>query len=186
MKRLAFLTILVLNFALFSANKTFATVTITAPSLTNSADLAVNGAAPLATSTLGNIVITEVATNDFAPGTGVTLILTAPTGWQFNPGVGSVSFQNSRNITSASITITTTNLTVTLSLNSTANKIDALTISGIQVQATEGGNVPGTGTILRTSANPGTASIAGITNDSTSLGSLSQSLRALDQKSTTL
>ena len=54
-----------------------------------------------------------------------------------------------------------------------------MTISNIQVQATEGGNVPAAGTILRTSANPGTAIIAGITPDATSFGALSQTVGAL-------
>src|SRR5206468_11310911 len=52
-------------------------------------------------------------------------------------------------------------------------------ISGIQVQATEGGNVSASGNILRTSANPGTATIVGITNNITNFASLSQAVGAL-------
>src|SRR4051812_35636758 len=42
-------------------------------------------------SPLGNIVVAETANGDFATGTNVTLILTAPAGYDFNPAVGSVS-----------------------------------------------------------------------------------------------
>src|SRR5262249_5286955 len=45
---------------------------------------------------------------------------------------------------------------------------------GIQVRATDGHALPSSGNILRTSGNPGTATINGITNDVTSFGALSQ------------
>lgn len=135
---------------------------------------AANGSAPAYT-TLGNIVITEQANNDFAASqTGATLILTAPSGWTFNSGVGSVSHQNGRNITASSISVTSTTVTVTFSTESATNKTDILTISGLQVRAIDQTVVPGAGNILRTGSNAGTATIAGITNDSTNFGSLSQ------------
>src|SRR5207249_1632187 len=43
----------------------------------------------------------------------------------------------------------------------------------------DGGDIPTSGTILRRSENPGTASIAGMTNDATGFGSLSQTVGAL-------
>ena len=93
---------------------------------TNSADKAQNGAAPAFT-TLGNIVITEGANGDFATGSGVTLILTAPSGWRFNAGAGSVSFAASANISAASIAVTSSNLIVTLTVGN-VNKTDQAAI----------------------------------------------------------
>src|SRR5947209_7080852 len=71
-----------------------------------SADKAQNAASPAFTA-LNNIVITEGATNDFSDTAGATntLVLTAPSGWRFNAGVGSVSAQNSRNIGAQSISV---------------------------------------------------------------------------------
>ena len=64
-----------------------ANVTVTAPSLTV---YACGGTFPTAYRTLGNIVITEGANGDFAGGSNLTLILTAPANFEFNAGVGSV------------------------------------------------------------------------------------------------
>src|SRR5204862_1261960 len=56
---------------------------------------------------------------------------------------------------------------------------DILASGGIQVRATEGGALPSSGTILRTSANPGNAVITGIATNATSFGALSQAVGAL-------
>src|SRR5262249_2051363 len=84
-------------------------VTVTAASGgTNlAADKAANAASPQYT-TLGNIVIAESGNNkgDFAAGSNKTLILTAPSGWAFNPSAGSVSFTSGRDISAASISVT--------------------------------------------------------------------------------
>ena len=77
-----------------------------------------------------------------------------------------------------SIVVTATTITVTYDISATG-QINRLTIGGIQVRATEGGNLPAAGSLLRTSANPGTASINGIANDVTGFGSLSQAVGAL-------
>src|SRR5207249_10398530 len=127
-----------------------------------SADKAQNGAAPAFTK-LGNIVIQEVNTSDIAGG---TLILTVPSGWRFGAGTGSVSFVAGRNITAASMSVAANIITVTLTVGGSP-ALDTLTISNIQVQAIEGGNLPAAGNILRTTANPGTASITGITPGAT-------------------
>src|SRR5258706_8034883 len=101
-----------------------------------SADKAQNGVVAAFTA-LGDIVITEANDADFAsPQTNTTLILTAPSGWQFSTTAGSVSFANSRNITVASMTVAASTITVTISVTGT-NKTDILTIGGIQVRATE-------------------------------------------------
>ncbi|MFA6408489.1 MAG: hypothetical protein WCW36_03435, partial [Candidatus Paceibacterota bacterium] len=120
------------------AHAAFAAVTVTAATGgTNiSADKAANAAVPAYT-TLGNIIIAENSNGDFAASqTNRTLILTAPGGWQFNAGVGSVSFTSNRDINSASVSVTSSVVTVTLSTDGNANRSDTLTISGIQVRST--------------------------------------------------
>jgi hypothetical protein len=141
-----------------------------------SVDKAANAASPSFT-TLGNIVVAETGNTKqafAASQTNKTLILTTPTNWAFNPGVGSVSFTGNNDITAASIAVASTTITVTLSTGN-GSKIDTLTISGIQVRATNGSILPSAGDIFRLSdAAGGTLpSIQGLTN-TTSLGSLSQ------------
>src|ERR1043166_4276517 len=181
MRRTAITCALTVALALLSTANALANVNVTtATGGTNiSADVAQNGVTPAFT-TLGNIVIAKTGSGkgDFGAGTNVTLILTAPSGWSFNAGVGSVTFTSLANISNASIAVTSSNLTVTMTVVGT-NKLDTLTISNVQVRATDGGNVPASGIIPRTSANPGTATITGISNDSTSFGSLSQAVGAL-------
>src|SRR5262249_35107295 len=109
-------------------------VTVTEPTGANSvsADTCANSTNGGAYTALGDIVITEGAATDFAAGNGKTIILTLPAGWQFNPTGASVAFLNSRDITAASMVVTTSNLTVTLSVGGTT-KMDQLTIHGLQV-----------------------------------------------------
>jgi hypothetical protein len=147
-----------------------------------SADRAQNGVTPAFT-TLGGVVITEASNNDFK--VGGTLILTAPSGWVFNPAAaisatpGKVGGGSTAIDISASVgAITTSSITINITVNAT-NRLDNLTISGIQVQAAEGGSLPQAGNILRKSANPGTAIIVGVSNDVTNFGSLSQAIGAL-------
>jgi len=147
-----------------------------------SADRAQNGAAPAFT-TLGSVVISEAANNDFK--TSGTLVLTAPSGWAFNPAAavtatpGKVGGGTTPVDISASVgAITASTITINITVNATA-RLDNLTLSGIQVQAVEGGILPVSGNMLRTTANPGTATIVGVSNDVTNFGSLSQALGAL-------
>src|SRR3989442_543984 len=152
-----------------------AAVVITSPTGGNnvSADKALNSTNGAAFTALGNIVITEGAATDFAAGNNQTLILTIPTGWQFNPGVGTASFTGTRNITSASVSVTASNLTVTFSVNGT-DKLDVLTIGGLQVQALDGANLAAADYIRNRFENPGTAVIAGIEQDFTTFGLLNE------------
>src|SRR6266581_3052907 len=137
-----------------------------------SADKCFNSTNGAAFTALGNIVLTEAVTTDFAVGNNKTFILTLPSGWQFNSGVGSVSFTGSRDITAASISVGTYDLTVTFSVSGTT-KFDALTISGLQVQALDGSlDYLNTGYILNLSSNPGTAVIPGVGQDLTTFGLL--------------
>lgn len=112
---------------------------------------------PGAFSNIGTITIAEGAMTDFAsPQTNVTLILTAPANFEFNPGVGSVSYTAGRNITFASVAVTSTTVTVTLSVSGT-NRIDNLYINNLQMR---GLTAMASGQILRTLSG-GTAVIAG-------------------------
>src|SRR6266571_7923079 len=83
-----------------------ADVTVTEPTGGNgiSADTSFNSTNGAAFTALGDIVITEGLTTDFAKGTNKTFILTLPGGWRFNTTAGaSVSLLNSRDITAASV-----------------------------------------------------------------------------------
>src|SRR5262245_29666231 len=126
----------VLGLVVLHSSQMRASVVITSPTGGNNvpADKALNSTNGTAFTALGNIVITEGVATDFAVGNNQTLILTVPDGWQFNPGVGTVTFSSSRNITAASLSVSASTLTVTFSVNGNA-KLDALTISGVQVQA---------------------------------------------------
>jgi len=147
-----------------------------------SADSAQNGATP-AFATLGDVVIQEAATGDFVLQSSKTLILSAPSGWRFNAGVGGASATRlsgtgGNELVVNSFSVTSSNLTVNLTVSGTV-QTNRLTLTNLQMQATEGGAVPSSGTILRTTANPGTAAITGITSGSTSFGALSQAVGAL-------
>src|SRR6059036_508486 len=122
---------LVLGFIALHSTQLLGDVIITEPLGGNdiSADKCFNSANGAGFIALGSIVLTEAATTDFAAGNNKTFILTLPSGWQFNSGVGSVSFTGSRDITAASISVGTYDLTVTFSVSGTT-KFDALTISG--------------------------------------------------------
>ncbi|GEM_PF-2254732 len=139
-------------------------------------DKAVNGTSPAYT-TLGDIIIAEASNTDFsASQTSSTLILSAPTNWNFNPGVGTVSFQAGRDLGPVTISVSSTTITITFTTDSNANKSDTITISGVQVQAIDESLIPSSGNIIRSSGNPGTGTITGITNDVTNFGSLSQAI----------
>src|SRR3954470_6323321 len=118
---------LLLGWIAFGPVQLRANVTITSPTGGNniSADKAFNSTNGAAFTALGNIVITEGAATDFAAGNNQTLILTVPTGWRFNPGVGIVTFPALRNITAATISVTASTLTVTFSVNG-VDKLDVL------------------------------------------------------------
>src|SRR5437870_10161956 len=156
------------------ASRVLGQVAVTEPVGGNdiSADKSVNSTNGAGFTALGNIVLTETATTDFATGNNKTFILTLPDGWQFNSGVGAVSFAPSRDITAASIAVASDTVTVTLSVSGTS-KFDTLTISGLQVQALDGSlDWMNTGYILNLSVNAGTAVIAGVGQDLTTFGLL--------------
>jgi hypothetical protein len=173
-----------------SNSSSFAAVSITtSPSGgTNiSADNAANATTPAYT-TLGTLVITEGANGDFANNQPArTFIINAPAGWTFNTSASlSISAQSGRDITSPSIVATsTTVITVTYTTPSGSggsNAIDILTITGIQVRAADGANVPGTAN-LSLGNGTGTA-ITGL--NGLACGSLSQIAGAISKLLTTL
>lgn len=149
--------------------RSLAAITVTAPPPV--IVYACGGTFPTAYNPLGSIVIKENANGDFANGTNVTLVLTAPANFEFRAGFGSVTFTAGNNITAASVVVTATTISITYTVSGT-NKSDVMTISNIQVR---GVNTTSSGNILRTAGNPGTGTFAGITNGITNFGTLTSS-----------
>src|SRR5260370_4217711 len=170
----------------------FADVTVTEPTGGNniSADTSLNSTNGAGFTALGNIVIAEGFANDFATGTNKTFILTLPAGWQFNTAASAtVSFLGTGDIKAASVGVTLTTVTVTLTVGGNT-KFDQLTISGLQVQPLDG-SMFNAGYILNLSSNPGTELITGVFQDSTTFGLVNtvpgtpKSLQILTQPSAT-
>lgn len=152
-----YLSLILLVISSLFINKASATVTITKPNLS----ITTCSGFPSGYNALGNIVIKEGSNSDFTAGASVTLILTAPTNFEFKINTGSVTFASGNNITAATLTsITSTTITITYSSSST-NKTDILTISGIFIRAT---NSASTGNIKRTG---GSGVITGLVNTTT-------------------
>lgn len=130
-----------------------------------SADTAAAGGSG-AWTTLGAIIIDESKKSDISSGSGLTLVLKAPAGFEFNTGlVPSVSFTGGGDITSASAQINDpSTLTVTLNVSGTAST-DTLTVgaTGLQVRPVVGGPLSGGRHIYRPASGGGTATINGVT-----------------------
>ncbi len=127
----------------------------------------------------GNIVITEsAAKNEIQAAAGGTLILTAPTGYEFNPGTGSISFSGtspgSADLTAISMVVSAASLTITFTTDGSNGKLDVITITGIEAKASVLTPPAASGSILRTVANPGTATVTGVTNGTTNFGTCTQ------------
>ncbi|MBK6987447.1 MAG: hypothetical protein IPH33_03915 [Bacteroidetes bacterium] len=133
-------TTLLLFFCFFlTANSVLANVTILkATGGSISADKAANATSPAYT-TLGNIRLTEGAVGDFAVGTGVTLTINAPAGWNFNTAASvAVTATAGRNIT-GQVILSKTSTVITVQFNVTGTTLsDVLTVTGVQVRATDG------------------------------------------------
>jgi hypothetical protein len=153
LQSLACKTLLLLVFFIGTAN---AQVTITKPSLA----ITTCTGYPTSYNALGSIVISENQQANFSTGTNVTLVLTAPTNFEFQAGTGSVSYASGKNITAATIAVTSTTITITYSVSNT-NRTDTMTISGLQVR---GITTASSGNITRTG---GTGTISGCTNATT-------------------
>ncbi|MBL7914124.1 MAG: T9SS type A sorting domain-containing protein [Bacteroidia bacterium] len=141
--------LIMLSFIMVTVSK--ANVTVTPATGGSCLAIAPGGYTPL-----GSITIAETINNDIPIQIGGTFILQAPAGFEFNPGVGSVSITTGADITSASINITSSLITVTLNVGN-INALDLFRIRNIEVRATAAN---ASGNILRTISG-GTASING-------------------------
>ena len=170
-------TILLIN----SEAHAVATITKATGGTSIPADRAENAIVPSYT-TLGNVVITEGAVTDFAVGTNVTFTLIAPSGWKFNPSFPvSVSATPGGDISSTMVvSVTATLITLQTTVSGTSN-FDALTISGVQVRANEGGNIPTSANITK----GGTEVISGCSAGAV-LANLSQAAGAVNKLLVTL
>ena len=129
--------------------------------------------------TLGSIVMEEGATTDFGIGADVTIILTAPTGFEFNTLQVPNAASSGADITSITtpVDMTSSTITITYTVGATSTS-DSITIGGstaIQVRPTAGTPLA-SGNILRTD---GTAVVTGITG-STNFGTLQEVHGAAD------
>ena len=150
---IAFLSLLMMFF--FTGNIMNAQVTITKPNLS----IPVCSGFPSSYYPLDDIIITETSTSNFSSGTNITLILTAPANFEFKANTGSVSAIGGGDFTSiSSLTVSSSVITLTYSVDSPTNKADRLTFSQLQIRAI---NVASTGNITRTG---GTGTISGLTN----------------------
>jgi hypothetical protein len=151
--------------AFFILGNTNAQVTITKPNLS----IIACSVFPSGYYPLGNIVITENQNNNFSNNASpLTLVLTAPANFQFNAGDGSVSVTGT-NLSGATILVAATTITITYTCSNT-NKLDVMTISGIQIRAI---NAASNGNITRTG---GTGIINGLDNTTTLTNTLTSTL----------
>lgn len=111
-------------------------------------NLAVGGSAPGYTS-ISPILITETNPADFSGGVGTSVItdvvaITLPAGWRFNTGVTpTLSFNPGGNIQYIGISsFTATTINIGIGVNQ-QGLMDAITISGLQVQATSTSSADG-------------------------------------------
>ncbi len=163
----------------------FAGVIITTSGNNNeiNADKAANAVLPAFTQ-IADIMITEKKANDFANsfGKSKTLVLTAPSGWTFKPNCGAIMATNAKDLAAVSINVSWTTITINFTVNAITN-MDAITITGIQVQATDGAHLGCDFNIYRSANNPGTASVNGIITTSDIYGSGGTSFAGLTQTS---
>jgi gliding motility-associated-like protein len=116
---------------------------------------------------IGNFSLNEGAIADFAVQSGTTMTLTLPAGFAFNPGIGTVGFTAGRNITVLTYTISASNIAFTTTVTG-VTKTDAITFTGLQVQAI----VAGSGNLARTAGTFSVDGSAGIPTSLESFGNL--------------
>jgi hypothetical protein len=114
--------------------------------------------------TLGNLIISETQNADFSVGTARTITITAPAGLQFLANSGSILVSSGKNLSGESIAVTSTSITIQFNCSGT-NKLDVLTISGINLRSTTYAN-------YQLSRSGGTAIINGLNNGSALTGNL--------------
>ena len=124
---------------------------------------------------LTNPIITENAAGDISTGTH---ILTLPAGWEFNTAQNvTISLAEGDNIVLNSLTITPLahSITFTVDTASSEGNTAVLTFSGIQVRPT--GTIPSGVSITHS----GTGTIAGVINGTTSFGTLTSVVGAVNK-----
>ncbi len=143
-------------------------------------NLAVGGSAPGYTS-ISPILITETNPADFSGGVGTSVItdviaITLPAGWRFNTGITpTLSFNPGGNIQYIGISsFTATTINIGIGVNQ-QGLMDAITISGLQVQATSTSSAGG---YLYCSSTVGVAGLVTGTSGS-DFGNLSTSPAAI-------
>lgn len=114
---------------------------------------------------LGDIVINEESRDNFEAGASQLLILNAPTNYEFQAGVGSVTA--SGDVVINSFFIASTKIFIIYTVSSPYNTIDNITISGLQIKANA--SAAASGTVLRDVAS--SANIVGV-NSSTIFATL--------------
>ncbi|HEY6169195.1 MAG TPA: hypothetical protein VI454_14225, partial [Verrucomicrobiae bacterium] len=147
------------------------------------ADHAANAPSP-AWTTLGPIIIDEGNKADIGSGTGRTLVLKAPAGFEFNTtAVPNITFTAGQDISSASVVINNSNtFTVTLTVSGTGNA-DVLTIGNtnhLQVRPTTGTPLAA-GQIYRPATGGGTAVINGVATSTNADGSGGRNFGSLSE-----
>jgi len=157
--------------------------TVTPANANISADTAADGASP-AWTTLGNIKVAENNKGDFSAGTGVTLVIKSPTGWQFNTAATPKTTISGPEITAASTAVTdASTFTVTVTVTGNSKFQDIFTISGVQIMPTTGSTLSTGLHLYHPVANGGNWNINGISASSdgssgTSFGGLTETAGA--------
>jgi len=95
---------------------------------------------------IGEISINEASNDDFSSGAGQSLILTIPSGFEFQPGIGNISVTGT-DISNGSFAVSSSNIVVFYDIDGSPNGADEISITGIRARPTGG---PTTGDILRT------------------------------------
>lgn len=133
---------------------------------------AANGGSPAYTD-YGPIGLLECNPDDMSVGANQTFILTLPFNWQFQPGVGTVEFLPSLDVSTVSILVEADKVTLTVGVTGNTN-IDRIIIRGLKVQEIDNSFAGGAdnGYLLNLSDNPGTLTFNGIWQDLTTFGYL--------------
>jgi hypothetical protein len=153
---------------LFGATQTIRAAVVVTPASGGSAisaDTAASGGAGAWTA-LGPITITEAKKTDISAGSGVTLVLKVPSGFEFNTSsTPSISFTSGADITAANIAVSdSSTLTVTMDVSGTGFS-DSLVIgtTGLQVRPTQAAPLATGRHIFRPTSGGGNATINGLT-----------------------
>lgn len=152
----------ILLITFINLSKVSAQVSITKPNLS----ISTCSNFPSSYFSLGNIILSENNKSDFS--SSGTLILSAPTNFEFRPGFGTTGATGG-NVNITSTTVTTTQITIVYGVSGT-NRFDVVTLSGLQIRAI---NIASTQNITRTA---GTGTINGLTNGTTLTNTLNSSI----------